>query len=159
MCMELGKRDNRSQRVAWFLNWAAEHSPHEYQPYNVILQAINNLGRLPRMDKDEVLAVRGNMHSVRRILQRDYNRDLDVAGGAARATVDDDDKAAVVLPKKMKRLQSAKNAVLTTHSLIDPKRVKDPVTKAYLTHSVASIIKMVGSESFDRKLLPPTDDE
>lgn len=159
MIQLLGKKDSRAQRIAFYLNWAASELPLQYQPFNVIVQAINDYGRLPRMDDNQVSAVRRSLASVRRIVQRTYQRDLDVGGGGVRATVSDEDAAGVVLPKKMKRLRSAKNAVVTTHSLIDPAQIKDPRIKAYLNRSVRDVVKLIGSEDFDRKLLPPVTEE
>lgn len=159
MIQALGKKDSRAQRIAFYLNWSATELPLQYQPFNVIVQAINDYGRLPRMDDNEVAAVRRSLASVRRITQLTYQRDLDVGGGGVRATVSDEDAAGVVLPKKMKRLRSAKNAVVATHSLIDPASIKDPRIKAYLNKSVRDVVKLIGSEDFDRKLLPPMSEE
>lgn len=159
MLAELGKRDTRAQRVAYYLNWAANEAPHQYQPFNEIVSQINAYGKLPRMNNDEVEAVRGGMHTVRKILQQQYDRDLDVAGGGARATVDDQDTAAVVLPKKMKRLRSARNGVIATHGLIDPNKIKNPAIKAYLTKSVSAVVKMIGTDDFEKKLLPPHNED
>lgn len=159
MLVALGKNDTRAQRIAYYLDWCASKLPLQYQPFNVVVQEINGYARLPRMDAEEVSTVRGSMHTIRRILQQKYERDLDVGGGGARATISDEDAASVVLPKKMKRLRSAKNAVVTTHSLIDPAAIKDPRIKAYLTKSVREVIKLIGSEDFDRKLLPPVSEE
>lgn len=159
MLQALGGKDSRAQRIAFYLDWCATELPLQYQPFNVIVQAISDYARLPRMDADEVTMVRRNMGAPRRLLQRTYQRDLDVGAGGARATVSDEDAAGVVLPKKMQRLRSAKNAVVATHSLIDPAAVKDPRIKAYLTKSVRDVIKMIGSDDFDRKLLPPVSEE
>lgn len=159
MIQALGKKDSRAQRIAFYLNWSATELPLQYQPFNVIVQAINNYGRLPRMDDHEVAAVRRSLSSVRRITQIDYQRDLDVGGGGVRATVSDEDAAGVVLPKKMKRLRGAKNAVIATHSIIDAGAIKDPRIRAYLNKSVRDVVKLIGSEDFDRKLLPPSPEE
>lgn len=159
MVQALGKKDTRAQRIAFYLNWSATELPLQYQPFNVIVQAINNYSRLPRMDHNEVTSARGGLTSVRRIMQITYQRDLDVGGGGVRATVSDEDAAGVVLPKKMKRLRSAKNAVVATHSLIDPAAVKDPRIRAYLNKSVRDVVKLIGSEDFDQKLLPPMSEE
>lgn len=155
----LGKRDSRAQRAAYYLDWCAAHFPHEYQPFNTIVQQINGRTSTPRMENDEVKNLRGAMHGVRLLLQSQYKRDLDIAAGGARATVDDDDTASVVMPKKMKRLRSAKNAVLATNNLIDIAEIKSPELRAYMKRSVSDIVKLVGSEEFDRKLLLPGEGE
>jgi hypothetical protein len=159
MVAALGNKDSRAQRIAYYLDWCAARLPLQYQPFNVIVQEINAYARMPRMDTDEVSTARGSMHSVRRILQQKYQRDLDVGGGGARATVSDEDAAGVVLPKKMKRLRSAKDAVVATHALIDVAEIKDPRIKAYLNKSVREVVRLIGSEDFDKKLLPPMSEE
>jgi hypothetical protein len=159
MVTQLGKRDSRSARAAFFLNWAADEFPKAYMPWNAILQNIQGRQGLPRMSSDEVTALRGSCGQVRRALQRHHKRDLVIAGSAARATTDDEDTAAVALPRKMKQLRSAKNAVMATHALIDPAQVRDPRIKTYLNRSVKEIMRVIGSAEFDKKLLPPADQE
>lgn len=159
MVTQLGKRDSRSARAAFFLNWAADEFPKAYMPWNAILQNIQGRQGLPRMSSDEVAALRGSCGLVRRALQKQHKRDLVIAGAAARATTDDEDTAAVALPRKMKSLRSAKNAVMATHALIDPTQVRDPRIKAYLNRSVKEIMRVIGSAEFDKKLLPPADQE
>lgn len=151
----LGKRDSRSQRIAYYLDWAAQTRKGQYEPYNEIAKAIDNRSSLPRMDSDHVKGVRRSIGAVRAVLQKRYQRDLDSAVGSMRATVDDEDTASVALPKRMKRLRSAKNSLVATHQLIDPSKVKDARIKAYLQHDVRDIIKLVSSPDFDKKLLPP----
>lgn len=73
--------------------------------------------------------------------------------------MNDDDVAAVTLPKKLKGLRAAKNSALATNALIDPAQIKDPRIKAYLAKSVKDLVRMIGSEDFDRRLLPPTEQE
>lgn len=152
----LGKRDGRSQRAAYYLNWAAEHFPYQYQPFNVILQQINGRRSLPRIDSQEVWAMRRSAATIRKILQREpYNRTLDVAGNGARATVDDDDRAATSMPKSLKRLRSAKNATMAVHGLIDPTKVRDARLRAWLQSDVHDVVRAIGKAAFDKKLLPP----
>lgn len=159
MLSNLGSSDSRAKRIAYYLDWAAREQPYHYQPFNVIVTAIQNYGALRRMDSEEVVSVRASMSSVRNLLQKTYGRDLDIAGNGALATVSDEHTASVPLPKKLRRLRSAKNSVLKTYNLIDMAKIKDPKIKAYLSKSVKEVIRLVGGEDFDKKLLPPKDDD
>lgn len=155
MLTDLGKRDSRSQRAAYYLNWAATTRPYHYLPFNVIVTDVMNYQALRKLTSDDVHSLRRNMGQVRKLLQTVYGRDLDIAGAGARATVDDTDATTVALPKKMRRLRSAKNSVMATYRLIDHAQVKDPKAKNYLAKSVRDVVRLIGSEDFDRKLLPP----
>ena len=157
MLADLQKKDSRVKRAAYFLNWAAGVMPKHYQPYNVVLTAIMGYSSLRRMDSDEVKSLRASMTSVRKTLQKVYGRTLDPAGNGVRATTDDEDAAAVAMPKALGRLRSAKNSVMAVSSVIDPNRIRDPRIKSYFNRSVRDVLKMVGSEDFDRKLLPPAE--
>lgn len=159
MLKDLDKKDSRTQRAAYYLDWAAKVMPKHYQPYNVLLTAIMGYTSRRRMDSDEVTSLRNSMGTVRKALQKYYGRTLDPAGSGVRATVDDEDAATVALPKSLRRFRSAKNSVLAVNALIDPSKVRDPRIKSYLNRSVRDVIRMVGSEDFDRKLLPPGSDE
>jgi hypothetical protein len=157
MLEAIGESDSRTQRVAYYLNWAADHLPFQYQPYNVIAKAVSNskATRLPRMDSDEVVGIRRTMSGIRRALRTKYGRSLDVAADGARATVDSEDHAAVVMPKKIKRLRSAKNAVVEEHRLINVSEIRDAKIRGYMQRPVRELMKILDSEEFDRKLLPP----
>jgi hypothetical protein len=153
----LNKHDSRTQRVAYYLNWAAEHLAYQYQPYNVIAMAISGSKskRLPRMDSDEVLGIRRTLGGIRLALQRHYHRSLDVAAGGVRATVDSEDQASVVMPKKVRRLRSAKNSFVTEYKLINQSEITDPQLRAYVNRPLRDLLKIINSEDFDKKLLPP----
>lgn len=159
MVGELDVKDSRTQRVAYYLNWAAKHMAYQYQPYNVIAQAIGGYKRLPRMDSDEVLGIRRTLSGIRKALRDKYNRSLDVAADGARATVDSEDLASVVIPKKVRRLRSMKNSLIEEHKIINVAEIRDAKIKAYITRPIRDLMKILGSEDFDKKLLPPGSDE
>jgi len=150
--------DFRSKKTAFLLDWAAKNMPGVYIGYAEIVRAIDNRKSLPRLDSPDVKALRSSIANVRGLLRERYGRELDTAPNSVRATTGDEDAATVVLPKKLRRLRSAKNAVIATHSLIDPANVKDARIRAYLENDVNAIIKAIGSESFDKRLLPPSAD-
>lgn len=159
MVRDLNKKDSRTQRAAYYLDWAAKVMPKHYQPYNVLLTAVMGYTSRRRMDSDEVKSLRASMTGVRKVLQKKYGRTLDPAGSGVRATTDDEDAASVAMPKALGRLRSAKNSVLAVGGIIDPNKIRDPRIKSYFNRSVRDVIKMVGSEDFDRKLLPPAEKE
>lgn len=157
MLEAVGDHDSRTQRVAFYLNWAAQRLPHQYLPYNVIAQAISGSKskRLPRMDSDEVQGIRRTLHGIRKALREKYGRSLDVAADGARATVDSQDLASVVMPKKVRRFRSAKNALIAEHQLIDVGQIRDPKIRTYINRPIRELMKLIGSDDFDKKLLPP----
>jgi hypothetical protein len=158
MLDEIGDVDSRTQRVAYYLNWAAGHLAYQYQPYNVIARAISGSksARLPRMDSDEVLGIRRTLHGIRKALRLKYNRSLDVVADGARATVDSQDVAAVVIPKKVRRLRTMKDSLVEEHKLINPAEIRDARIRAYIQRPIRDLMKILGSEDFDKKLLPPS---
>lgn len=148
------------ERTAHFLDWAAKAYPKSYAPYNYVLKAIMGYDKTPRLDTEEVLRVRGNISRVRAILQEKYGRDLDtVAQVGVRATVDDADTLTVALPKKVRRLDAARQSVSKTAALIDPARL--PTTadlapwKRWLTTDVRTVLKTIEAPEFARRMLPP----
>lgn len=147
--------DFRSKKTAYLLDWTAKNMPGVYIGYAEIVRAIDNRKSLPRLDSPDVKALRSSIANVRGLLRERYGRELDTAPNSVRATTGDEDAATVVLPKKLRRLRSAKNAVIATHSLIDPSKIRDPRIRAYLETDVNLIIKAIGTEAFDKKLLPP----
>jgi hypothetical protein len=155
--------DPKTKRVAAFLIWAAQRHPFEYIPYNVIVQAINGYRRLPRMESDEVTMIKNCMTGVRRHLQGNQRELVSQPGIGVRATVDDADTLKTALPNKVKRLQAAKRAVISTASIIDPNAIPDTKEnepwKKWLKGSVRAAIKELESPTFERKLLPPSEQE
>lgn len=158
MVTDLGKKNSRTQRAAYYLDWAAQHLKFQYQPFNVITQQINAYGRLQRMDNEEVLALRRTMASVRAIMQTKYKRNLHVAGNGVRASVDNDDAVVTGVTGQMKRLKSAKDSLLRATNVVDINGIKDPRIKAYMNRSVREVLKLVGSDDFEKKLLPPAEE-
>ena len=148
------------QRGAHFLDWAAKNFPGQYVSYNMFLKAIMGFSKTPRIDGDAVEQLRGRMGRIREILKKNYGREVDSQRGVgARATVDDADTLKTSLPGKMKRLHSAKKAVVETVNLIDPANIPNtPDMKAlknWMVTDVRDIMKTLTSPSFEAKLLPP----
>ena len=58
---------SKPQRAAAFLDWWATKHPYDFAAYNEILKAIEGYNKLPRMDTEEVEAVRAADAYVARI--------------------------------------------------------------------------------------------
>ncbi len=147
-------------RVAHFLDWAAKIGPGQYIPYNIATKTVLRLPRNPQLNSKEVETLRSRMSEVRKILQRQYGRDLDSQVGiGVRATYDDADTLTVSLPKKMRRFNAAKKSLSDTAALIDEKNVPNTPElkqwKAWLRNSVSDVLRLVGSADFEQKCLPP----
>lgn len=155
------------QRVAHLLDWAAQHYPKEYMPYNYGLKAVMGYRQLPRLGTEEVERFRGVVGRSRQVLQAKYARELDVQHGVGfRATTDSSDTLTVAFPKRMRRLDSAKEAVVRTASLIDVKQV--PQTgelgrlRRWFEADARKVLDALKSATFTKGLLPPvtaTDEE
>jgi len=147
-------------RAAHFLHWAAINYPRQYTPYNVLVKAVQGYSKMPQLKSEEVERMRAGMTRVREILRTRFQRELDsVPGIGVRATVDSADTLTVSLPKRMRRLESAKKAVTQTVSLIDTASIPDTAEmkpwKAWLNKDVGEVMKAITSPDFEKKLLPP----
>lgn len=148
-------------RAAQFLDWAAKNYPHQYTPYNLLLQAVMGYDRTPKLKNAEVERLRNASGRIRMLLVDKYARDLVVQPGLGpRATVDDADKLKMVMPKKAARLQSARISFVSTANSIDTKTIPNSpelsTLKDWFGRSVKDVVRQIGSKEFERKLLPPS---
>lgn len=147
-------------RVAHYLDWAAKTFPKTYTPYNLLYKAIMGQKTTPQLRNKEVEQLRQRLQSVKKILQDKYGRELDTQQGiGVRATVDAADTLTVSLPKRMRRLQSAKNAVVRTTDLIDPSRIPNTAEyrpwREWFNRDVRDVCRLLDDGGFNKKLLPP----
>lgn len=148
------------QRVAFFLDWCAKHYPHEYVAPALIWRAVTNLKRTPTHASPDAQRIKNMMGRVRAILQKDYARDLfGQPFVGVRATVDDADALQSTLPRRMRRLRAAREAVTRTAELIDPKKLPNTPQmtpwKRWFSTSVQDVLGLLNSDNFSRGLLPP----
>lgn len=151
---------SKIHRAAHFLDWCAVERPGKYVSPAKLAQAINGLNRTPRLDNADVLWIQRNMSRVRVVLREQFDRALDSQRGVGvRATTDDFDKLKTDLPKQSKRFISARSALQKSVNMIDVHTIPvTPETKPYLNwlnKSVREVVKLVGTDDFERKLLPP----
>jgi hypothetical protein len=160
MVADLGKQNSRSQRAAYYLDWAAKNLPKQDQPFNVILQQISAYSRLPRQDNPEVLSLRKGFGAVKLLLEKKYKRALmpSKGDGSVRASTDDDETTLGVMPQRLKAIESATRRAKETASIIDVGRLKSADAKKYMSKNIREVLKIVGEENFAKRLLGPKDD-
>jgi len=167
--LNIDKYQNRSggtlvERIAHYLNWAAEAYPKQFTPHHFVVKAIHGYERAPAPGSDQVKSLKGALQRVKKVLRESYGRELDSQiGYGIRATVDSTDVLTVALPKKMRRLSSAKTGVQETAALIDrSKVVSNAETAPYLKwydRDITQVLKTIGSPDFEKRLQIPATTE
>jgi len=153
-----------NRRVAHCLNWAAEKFPYHYLQWNMVLKAIHGYRRLPRLDSEQVLHLKKSGAAIRKHLLKYHERIMDSEPGMGiRALVDDADKLRIAMPKKARRLITAKNSAEETAAHIDLAAVPDTPEyapyKKWMARDVGGILKALNRARFDTRALPPSRDE
>jgi len=149
-----------TNRAAHYLDWAARNYPQHYTQYNVLLKAIMGYDRMPSLSSKEVERLRNGLGRIRVALSTKYNRELVTqAGIGIRATINDADTLRNILPKKSRRLQSARTSFLGTVKNIDAASIPNTPEmlrlKEWLNRGVKEVVRQIGSKEFEQKLLPP----
>lgn len=145
-----------THRAAHFLDWAAQHYPQEYVPYNFIVRAIQGYNKTPRLDTEEVESLRRALSRIGRILQQKFKRGKTTSPGqGVRATTNDVDAVKTEIRNKMVRLQSAKVALEQSASIVDPTRMPAGPEKKWFTEDVGAILKTLKSPSFEARFALP----
>lgn len=146
------------RRVAHCLNWCADHCPLQYVPFHILLKAIMGYARTPQPDSKEVLALRQKWTPVRKILVREYRRDLVVERTVGvRATTSSEDVAKTTLGARLRRFEGARKAVESTLSIVDPEQIRDRQLRAWVT-DLRPVFAKLNSPDFAKKLLPPSEE-
>lgn len=156
---EFDPGESQTRRIAHFLNWAADHMPKEFLPYNVVLKAITGYKHLPRLDTKEVESVRSAMSRVRKILLQTYRRGtVTMPGVGVRATIDDADMVIHDVTKKGKRAEAAFTSYKESVNAVDvtkiPKTAEMAPYQKYI-RGAKDVVALFGSDDFMKKLLPP----
>lgn len=149
-----------NRRAADALNWAAEKFPYQYAQWNVLLKAIQGYKRLPRLDSEAVIHLKKSATSIRRHLYTHHARVMDSEPGMGiRALVDDADTLRIAMPKKFRRLSSAKHGAEAVAAMIDLGNVPDTEElhhyKKWMKSDVMGILTTLKKANFDRRALPP----
>lgn len=152
-----------STRCADFLHWLCQKRPEVFVAPNIAVKAIMGYGHTPRLKSDEVDKLRSKYGTIRKVLRAKYNRDLIVEAGAGiRASVDDADVLVSSLPKFVKKLDSARSAVIQADNLIDMKKVPNTpelaAHRAWHDKQVKPLNKLLISPAFEAMLMLPSGD-
>lgn len=152
----------KPQRAAAFLDWWAHKHPYDFAAYNEILKAIEGYAKLPRMDTEEVEAVRGVVGRAANILHEKYRRGLVRQRGlGARATVDSADTIRHKAVDKSKRIERDIVALAKIDEIIDLKSIPDTAEnrplKQWYQRDVKGILKQIASPEYLAKMLPPAE--
>lgn len=149
-----------TQRIAHFLDWAAQHKPREFIPYNEILKAVQGYDHMPRLANREIDLVKGALTRAKKVLAEKYNRGYVAKPGVGvRATTDDFDRTKNALTKKAVKLGKAAAAFKAEHAAIDPSSIPNTAEAApwrqWVMSSGRDLVKQL--TEVERKLLPPGD--
>jgi hypothetical protein len=148
-----------SARCAEFLVWLCAKSPKIFVSPNVAVRAIMGYGHTPRITSDEVKKLRSRYGTIRKILRSKYKMDLLVEAGGIRATVDSADALQTSVPKAVKKLDSARTAVVAADALVDMKTVPNTPElapyRAMHNQRVKPLVKLLMSSSFEEMLKLP----
>lgn len=123
-------KQSRRQRVGDYLMTMAKKSPGEFFSYQAIAKVLYDRKIMPKKDHAETKAVANLGASVRDYLQKKYNADLAVMGGAMRALITDEDKARHRLPKTRERVASAHRQHERSVAIVDGRKIRDEELKA-----------------------------
>ena len=150
----------KPQRVAAFLDWWAIKHPFDFAAYNEILKAIEGYNKLPRMDTEEVSAVRGITGRAAKVLHEKYKRSIvRRAGLGARATVDSADTIRHKAVDRSRKIERDIVALAKLDEIIDLKSIPDTPEnrplKQWYQRDVKGILKQIASPEYLAKMLPP----
>lgn len=151
---------SKPARIAAFLDWWAQRHPYNFAAYNEILKAVEGYSRLPRMDTEEVEAIRACTGRAEKLLHGKYKRALIRHRGlGARASVDDADVIRHKQSDRAKKVERSIVALARQDEIIDTRRVPDTAEnralKQWYQRDVKSILRQVASPEFLAKMLPP----
>lgn len=149
-----------SQRVAHFLDWAAEHNPQEFLSYNVVAKLVNGFDFMPRIDSDEAERIKRMVTPARKILHKKYNRGLvTLPSVGIRATTDDFDRAKWDLTRKARALEHAADNFEQTAAAINPENIPKTgeagLYREWVGHNVQDTRKRLNAADLKQRLLPP----
>lgn len=155
----------RPDRTAHALDWAATRHPKHLVAYNILLRAVMGYDRTPRINSNEVEALRGCMSRVRAILAEKYDRGLVVeAGVGVRATADTEDAMKTDLVAQARRKASADKSFARSAGMVAENMAKIPATQQnapwlkWLKTVVKPALAEISAPDYVKRLLPPGDD-
>ena len=161
-----GTKGSLSGQICEFLHHMAVEFPHEYILYEEIVQALDGLANRPASNNARVIQIRNNVSTARRIMRRDYKRDIvGVPGVGVRATVDDLDIVQTAAIRDAKTVDRAARKLSDTCDMVNTEKFKilvaqseDPKALMELSqwwvNDMTRALKKLRSSIRDNKLLP-----
>jgi hypothetical protein len=141
------------QRIAHFLNWAADNIQGQYFGYNIVCKSINGYAHTPREGTVEVESVRKSMQAAKRILIDFYKRTYDFkAGLGVRACYSDDDAVKHSVARAAKRVVSSKVSLDKVASVVNPEKLS--AAQGVYFRNVTNASKAITTTHI-KALLPP----
>ena len=161
-----GTKGTLSGQICEFLHHMAVEFPHEVILYEEIVQALDKLRSRPASNNARVVQIRGNIATARKVMRRDYNRDVvGVPGVGVRATVDDLDIVQTAAIRDAKTVDRAARKMSATFDMVNTEEFKilvaqmeNPKEFEELTNwwinDMSKAIKKLRSSIKNNKLLP-----
>lgn len=154
--------DHLSLRGAKFLHGLSVEKPGLFVTPNILVREVMGYGHTPRMNSDEVEKMRTRYTAIRKILRKEFQQELLIeAGVGIRATTGSADVLVRALPKAVRKLTTAKNAVVEVDSLINMKDVPNtPELAPYRAmhhNQIKPLVRQLLSEEFQAQLKLPAD--
>lgn len=141
------------RKIAEFLVYAAKHDPKEFVSMAEVVRAVYGV---TRVGKDQEDGIRRRLTGVNKILHDEFGCALvSQPGIGVRATMSDEDAARTALPRRMKRLDSARKAVIATSKIIDPKKITDGQLRRWVELGPRKAVGLLAAADFEQQITMP----
>lgn len=141
------------RKIAEFLAWAAEREPKQFVALSEVVRAVYGV---TRSGKDQEDSVRRRLTGVNKILHAEFGCALvSQPRVGIRATTGDEDTARTALPRRMKRLDSARKAVVATAAIIDSKKIGDLALRKWVELGARKAVGLLAAPEFERQITMP----
>jgi hypothetical protein len=141
------------RKIADFLVWAAKQEPRRFITLPEVVRAVYGV---TRGGADQEDSIRRRFSGVNKILHEEHSCALvNQPGAGVRATTGDEDTARTALPKRMKRLDSARKAVVATASIIDSRKIADVALRKWVETGARKAVGLLAAPDFERQITMP----
>ena len=141
------------KKIAEFLVWASKQEPKQFVSAAEVVRAVYGV---TRVGKDQEDGIRRRLTGVNKILHDEFGCALvSQPGVGVRATIGDEDTARTALPKRMKRLDSARKAVVATAAIIDSKKIGDLALRKWVELGARKAVGLLAAPDFEKQITMP----
>lgn len=141
------------RKIAAFLLWARDREPKRYITLAEVARAVYGVSRA---GADHENSIRRRLTAVNRLLHEEHRTALvNQVGVGVRATVGDEDTARTALPKRMRRLDSARRAVIATTDIIDTRKITDGALRKWVETGARKAVGLLAAPEFERQISMP----